>query len=281
MIGLCDLINEARILRRRGLSYAEIAKRLEAKGVKVSRVTVMRWCKGLHNPLNRMNAVRLDPSPELAYVIGVIFGDGSVSFKRKGYKYRIRLKVIDREFAEEFKRCLEALGLKPSIRLERDRTRCDRWCVEANSKILYEFLRQPKEKLFEVVRKHSVEFLRGFFDSEGTVGLCEKYRSLYIGAANYDIEVLKFARNLLKQLRIHSKIYKMKRKGDLSKIRGKIYRYKSDLFILVIRRRADVKRFIETVGFSIQRKMTKAKKALEVLKYSSNIMRSSQNNLKE
>lgn len=86
-----------------------------------------------------MNSVRLEPSLKLAYVIGVMFGDGSVSFRKSGrsYKYRIRLKVVDREFAEEFKRCLEALGLKPSLRLERDRSRCDRWCVEANSNMSF------------------------------------------------------------------------------------------------------------------------------------------------
>ena len=117
MFDLEKLVDDVRTLREKGLSYSKIAKILQAKGIKVSKVTVMRWCKGLHDPRNRLNSVKLDPSPELAYVIGVIFGDGSVSFKKRDYKYRIRLKVVDREFAEEFKRCLEALGLKPSLRL--------------------------------------------------------------------------------------------------------------------------------------------------------------------
>lgn len=176
MIDLKNLIAEIKELRERGLSYSEIARTLESKGVKVSRVTVMRWCKGLHDPFNRMNSVRLEPSPELAYIIGVTFGDGSTSFRKSGrsYKYRVRLKVVDREFAEEFKRCLEVIGLKPSLRFERNRARCDRWCVEANSKMLYEFLKQPKEKLFEVAEKFPAEFLRGFFDSEDCVSWNEK-----------------------------------------------------------------------------------------------------------
>jgi len=267
MIGLCDLINEARILRRRGLSYAEIAKRLEAKGVKVSRVTVMRWCKGLHNPLNRMNAVRLDPSPELAYVIGVIFGDGSVSFKRKGYKYRIRLKVVDKEFAEEFKRCLEALGLKPSIRLERDRTRCDRWCVEANSKILYEFLSQPKKKLFEIARLFPTEFLKGFFDSEGCVYWNECKKKLLITAGNYDLELLQFVQKLLASLSIHSKIYLQAYKGKSIRIRNEYYEYKQDFYRLDIYRRSAVTEFAKNVGFTISRKAKKLKDKLKYLGY--------------
>ncbi len=265
MIDLEGLIKEVKELREKGLSYSEIARILRDRGIRVSRVTVMRWCKGLHNPLNRMNSVKLDPSPELAYVIGVIFGDGSVSFKRKEYKYRIRLKVVDKEFAEEFKRCLEALGLKPSLRLERDRSRCDRWCVEANSKMLYEFLKQPKEKLFEVAKKYPVEFLRGFFDSEGCVEWNKEHKTLSISASNYDLNVLEFSRDLLKRLSIHSRIYRIKRRGQISRIRGRTYQYNSDLYLLRIYRRADVRMYIRTVGFTIRRKLEKAINALKIL----------------
>jgi len=248
-------IEEARALRQKGLSYSEIARILRAKGVKVSRVTVMRWCKGLHDPRNRLNSVKLDPSPELAYVIGVIFGDGSVSFKKRDYKYRIRLKVVDREFAEEFKRCLEALGLKPSLRLERDRTRCDRWCVEANSRILYEFLTQPKERLFEVAKEYPAEFLRGFFDSEGTVYINPKDpRIARVRASNYDLELLEFMKALLLDLGIYSTIYITKKKGDRSNIRGKIYRYRKDFYTIDISRKDSVKKFAINVGFTIKRK---------------------------
>ncbi len=267
MIDLKNLIDEVRELRDRGLSYSEIARTLESKGVKVSRVTVMRWCKGLHDPFNRMNSAKLEPSPELAYIVGVMFGDGSTSFRKSGrsYKYRIRLKVVDKEFAEEFKRCLEEVGLKPSLRFERNRARCDRWCVEANSKILYEFLRQPKDKLFEVAEKYPAEFLRGFFDSEGSVCWNEKCKTLVIDASNCDEEILTFARNLLQSLDIHSKIYKTKRKGQKVKIRDRVYSYSSDMYSLRIHRRRDVARFAKTVGFTIKRKMQTLTYALTIL----------------
>ena len=41
-----------------------------------------------------------EPSPELAYVIGVEQGDGSIN--RKGYNRRIRLHSVDPEFVKEF-----------------------------------------------------------------------------------------------------------------------------------------------------------------------------------
>ncbi len=265
MIDFEKLVDEVKELRERGFSYSEIARTLEANGINVSRVTVMRWCKGLHDPRNRMNSVRLDPSPELAYIVGVMFGDGSVGFRRAGrsYRYRIRLKVVDREFAEEFKRCLEVIGLKPSLRLERDRSRCDRWCVEANSKLLYEFLKQPKEELFKVARMYPVEFLRGFFDSEGCVEVWKEHRVMAISASNYDLEILKFAGSLLGQLGIHSRIYRIKKRGLVSKIREDTYRYSSDLYSLKIYRLDDIRRYVSIIGFTIRRKLEKAKNLLK------------------
>ncbi len=53
MIDLENLINEVKELRERELSYSEIARILRGRGIKVSGVTVMRWCKGLHNPLEQ------------------------------------------------------------------------------------------------------------------------------------------------------------------------------------------------------------------------------------
>ncbi len=267
MIDFEKLIDEVRMLRNKGLSYSEIARMLEANGIKVSRVTVMRWCKGLHDPRNRLNLVRLEPSPELAYIIGVIFGDGSVSFRKSGrsYNYRIRLKVVDKEFAEEFYECLRSIGLKPSFRLERDRTRCDRWCVEANGKLLYEFLKQPKEKLFDVARQFPTEFLRGFFDSEGCVYWNERRKRLLITASNYDLELLQFVQKLLASLNIHSKIYLQAYEGKSVRIRDEYYEYKQDFYRLDIYRLSAVAEFAKSVGFTIPRKAEKLRDKLRFL----------------
>ncbi len=262
---ILKVMNEIRELRSRNLSYSGIVKKLKSKGIKISKATVIRWYKGLHNPFNRMKYVKLEPSPELSYIIGVMFGDGSISFGRSGrsYKYRIRLKVIDKEFAEEFKRCLEALGLNPSLRLERDKTRTDRWCVEVCSKSLYMFLKQPKEKLFEIAREFSKEFLRGFFDSEGSVSWDRKRKKLSVRACNYDLELLYFVQELLALLNIHSKIYVQAREGKIVKIRNKYYSYKQNLYSIDIYRREAVIKFARIIGFTISRKAEKLKNCLE------------------
>jgi len=262
-------IEDVRRLKAKGLSYSKIVQELRSKGVKVSKATVIRWCKGLHDPFNRMNRVKLEPSPELSYVIGAFFGDASVNLDNagKGYKYRIRLKVVDKEFAEEFKRCLEAIGLKPSLRLERDKNRCDRWCVTAFSKSLYLFLKQPKEKLFDVAKEYPIEFLRGFFDSEGCVTWDKKRKKLSVRACNYDLELLYFVQKLLASLNIHSKIYLQAYEGKSVKIRDGYYEYKQDFFRLDIYRRYAVAEFTRKVGFTISRKSEKLKSCLDFLGY--------------
>lgn len=125
------------------------------------------------------------------------------------------------------------------------------------------FLKGPKERLFEVARMYPREFLRGFFDSEGSA-IVSKNRAR-IEASNYDLEVLKLCRELLKELDIHSKIYKTKRKGQTAVIRGETYQYSSDLFTLMIYRKDSVYKYTADVGFSIKRKQDKLLKYFKLL----------------
>jgi intein-encoded DNA endonuclease-like protein len=101
-------------LRRGGLTYkgiiGEIYRRYE---VRLSKSHISYWIRGAHNPYNgrRISSLELlKPSEELAYVIGAKVGDGYVSKKsrvRKGYNdVMIGLKAKDKEFVEEFDRCL-------------------------------------------------------------------------------------------------------------------------------------------------------------------------------
>lgn len=242
-------------LRENGLSYSQIvAEILKKLNVRVSKATVLRWCKGIHNTFNRMKRVNLDSSPALAYIIGVYFGDASL-LQKSDHRYAIRLKVIDREFAEVFAKALREIGLNPSVGFEREKTRSNRWYVEAYGKGLFMFLKGPKERLFDVARAYPREFLRGFFDSEGSV-IVTKNR-IRVEACNYDWEVLELCRKLLDNLGIHSKIYKTKQKGQTVAIRGKEYRYTSDLFTIKIYRIASVYRYMQEVGFTISRKQNK------------------------
>ncbi|NJD99341.1 DNA endonuclease [Thermococcus sp. LS1] len=252
-------------LRESGMSYSKIRETIMTEfNVSVSKATVLRWCKGTHNTFNKTKRVNLKPSPELAYIVGVYLGDASVS-ETGNYQYRIRLKVVDRDFAQNFERALRAMGANPRTGFERNRGRADRWWVEVTNKELFMFLKGPKERLSKTAGTYPKEFLRGFFDSEGTVVFNRKSRTLYVSASNYDLDVLTLCEELLKRLDIDSKIYLHRGKGTPVNIRGKMYQYNSDLYRITIQRRRSVFNFYRAVGFSIQRKQLKLKEALELL----------------
>jgi intein-encoded DNA endonuclease-like protein len=122
------------------MSYAKILETLRLEiGFKTSKGQLSEWLRKIHSPLGSANYFSPNPEPELAYVIGVGLGDGSLT--RKGYNRRIRLSAIDLEFVMEFDRCLSAV-----LNTRRHKPWFDKgkgtFAIEARSVLLYEFLRR-------------------------------------------------------------------------------------------------------------------------------------------
>jgi intein-encoded DNA endonuclease-like protein len=94
-------------------------------------------------------------------------GDGSLNLKR--YNYRIRLMANDKEFVQEFGRCLLRILATARHKLWKARGSED-YRLDVSSFMLYRFLRIPLQELRPWI-EHNQEcvsaFLRGFFDSEG------------------------------------------------------------------------------------------------------------------
>ena len=164
---ILELIDYVRLLRKRNFSYSQISKKIEVeRDIKISKSTIIRWCKNTNNPFNKIKFLDLSPSPELSYIIGVYFGDANIYYRKKTGAYYFRIKVVDREFAEVVKNSLIKIGLNPTVSYIEEKTRSNRWHVEASSKSLYKFLCQDKEEFFKIAEKYPEDFLRGFFDSE-------------------------------------------------------------------------------------------------------------------
>jgi DNA endonuclease len=97
-------------LRKDGLSYNQIIRRIEAENGAILRKShISGWINGKHKPFGYVTAFDATPCVELAYVIGVSLGDGSTISGKRNYSHKIKLRVIDKEFAEEFARCLGVL----------------------------------------------------------------------------------------------------------------------------------------------------------------------------
>lgn len=121
-----DLVHS---LRARGMSYGRIQERVSAdSGCFVSKGLISEWLRGIHKPLGSVNEFDQTASFELAYVIGVVLSDGNINVRK--YDREILLSVTDREYAEEFRRCLgRVVGGSSHTKVRRSDKR-NRWIVQ-------------------------------------------------------------------------------------------------------------------------------------------------------
>jgi intein-encoded DNA endonuclease-like protein len=257
------LYNDVVALRRCGLMYKGIIEEVWRRyGVRLSKSSISEWLRGIHSPYNgrRIPSLEmLEPSEELAYVVGVVLGDGYVGKKsrvRKGYNdVMIDLEAKDREFVEEFGRCLaKVLGRRP-IRPRYVKS-SGRYVVEVRSQTLYELLRKPVDlkrlkKYIEHCERCVAAFLRGFADSEGSV---DKRGYIYI--YNTDLRLLIYINELLRRLGIEltGPRISVQRGTVIHDPRtGKQYMAKKDCYYIYIRASSNAN-FYKYIGFTIKRK---------------------------
>jgi intein-encoded DNA endonuclease-like protein len=199
------------------------------------------------------------PSEELAYVIGVVLGDGYPKLKRRVRKVYndviIRLEAKDKEFVEEFARCLAKVLGRRQIRPRYVKS-SGRYVVEAESKTLYELLKKPVglERLRRYIKhceRWVAAFLRGFADSEGCVD-----KKGYIFILNTDLRPLMYIMDLLRGLNIESMgpILKATRGTVIRDPKtGKQYVTNMDCYYIYIRASSNANSY-KYIGFTIKRK---------------------------
>ena len=178
----------------------------------------------------------LDITPNLSYIIAVILGDGWI-YKR-GYCYFVCLQATDKIFCYKFKESLNKIGLKPSMF---KRKNC--WRVIASSKIFYEWFESLKDKdIEEIAKKYPIEFIRGFYESEGNFSIYKSKKYNFISSTitilNTNKEYINLIKELLEYLNFHPTLHKRNNKYG--------YGYKP-IWALSIARKLEVKRFLELI----------------------------------
>ncbi len=194
-----------------------IARKLRQDGYLVSLSTVKGWIAGRSSPYgpkpplplpaprpstHHPRRINLEPSVELAYIIGVVLGDGTATHDGN-YGKVIALRAKDEEFVREFARCLtKALGRENPVKVWFWKTQ-KLFVAKEYSVALYRLLHKPVDlgrlrPFIEHCEECMAAFLRGFADSEGSVdkGL------IYI--CNTNKELLNVVRGLLKRLGIEA-----------------------------------------------------------------------------
>ena len=260
-------------LKSQGLGYKRIIKRIGAEQkVKLHLSTLSYWFNNDVKLLGGENWFEEKPSRELSYLIGVMFGDGSITHNSKKQEYIIKLEAIDKDFVKKFSHCVSAV-------LDRERDypihknkRGPIYSTHARSKQLYYFIKCLKKdfsKAKPFIEVYPAEFIQGLADSEGCPCISASKRlSCRIGVAySTNLPLLEYAKMLLKrEYEIISAIRLHKQAGVTDSIIGgrQITRTK-DLYSLEIRPKLNMINFQSNVSFTIKRKREKLNDALEIL----------------
>lgn len=222
--------------------------------------------KETHSKIGDINTKQIKksaflPSKELAYLIGILNGDGSLNIK-KGKNYCYKLSVKDKDFAINFKNTIKKwCSLECCFYKRKDTYHKQGFYYEVmlNSKkvipILSKFYisKNKKRALKEIKyfinlkKEYKIEFLKGFFDSEGSI-----YKNKRILFFNKNKNLLNFCSELLEELKIKTKIYL--RKVKERKIRNKTILIPTEIFVLNIQSKKDIIKFCQIFNSSIKRK---------------------------
>ncbi len=228
-----DKLSMFEIARKYGCSQWVIRERLSKGQASLRKSTdFLEWrCPG------NSAIPDLRPSKVLSYVLGVIFGDGSVySFKDN---YSVSLDSANVEFCREFLIALKNIGLNPCMFKRRKRAI---WRTVATSKILCTWVKRlGRSDLRSIVTQLPKEFIKGFYESEGCAyqsidGESKKNKKYWhLVIVNTDEELIKLTKQLLELERY---------KPTLSE--SKPTRWKP-VWRLCILKQADVFRFFEEI----------------------------------
>jgi len=253
-------------LRKQGLKHKEIQRRIYEKyGKRISQPLISYWVNREHHPLGKVNKFDEKPSPELGYVIGAMLSDGCLYFN--GEDYLLWLRVNDKEYAEEFGRCIaKILGKKDSYKPFWNEKR-KQWIVVACSIQLFKFLNKSLEELkpyIEYSKETAASFLRAIFDGEGSiyVKIKGRKRRRQLHLYNTDEKLLSYIQYLLKRFfDIDSTLHLATRKGNITYCPNGVYKSTKNCYYLYIRAKS-LFDFYKHIGFTIRRKQRRLLKAI-------------------
>lgn len=207
-----------------------------------------------------LREVSLKPSPELSYIIGVLFGDGTLDVGKRGERqrnvYEVSLTQKDLEFAEAFnKAACKILGKKEPYKINFWQNKYYR--VRVHSKVLVEFL-QPRqlERFTDIIKAYPVDFIKGFADSEGSVTISAYKSKLKFGERTYLYCIIAVTNASIKVIK----------KSKERVIENRIVHFRRDAYDLLIRKLSSIEKFQQLIGFRVTTKDRKLEDFLKLKK---------------
>jgi intein-encoded DNA endonuclease-like protein len=139
-------------LEEDGLSYNQSSRRRKPNGGRAVRVAALRLDDRQSRAIRQCQGLLRHSLPRTRLRLRVKMGAASMRVSRD-HDCEIKLRVIDKEFAEEFPKCLSViLGRNPPRARRHEKTNA--WQTEVSSLPLQNFLRQPLGDLARIVRAH-------------------------------------------------------------------------------------------------------------------------------
>lgn len=180
------------------MSYNGIRKRMIRAGIERRTISEGLIVKCRTRPTDPN--LNLAMTPNLAYILGVCYGDGSVCRYydkwSKGYRYVISLEVPEKELALSFKAALEKHEFKPKLSYYLPK---NVYRVRQYSKGFYNWFKAISlgdlTNLFQDA-SYATGFIRGFYESEGCL---YHGTDIQLSIANTNLEVLKLIGASLKR----------------------------------------------------------------------------------
>lgn len=183
-------------------NFGKLSDREMARKLGIGKTAVNRWCKelGLQHIKHSANENYFSKwSPEMAYILGIVFSDGNISWNvKKSYNaLTITAAEKDKDHLEKIRLKLEST--KPLLYS----TQTESYRLIINSKkicqILMKFGVVPNKSLIvkfpKVPKKYLKDFIRGIIDGDGTVRYVNRKKSPY-----FEITVSSGSKNFLESL---------------------------------------------------------------------------------
>jgi len=206
---------------------------------------------------------RPELTKDLAWWVGVVKGDGNVNSKN-GF---IRLGVREREFRDKWASVGRLLfGIEPKVR-DFIKDKKPFYQAQFNSIKLVEYLKENfgffGRYIWNIPNKVKSNkpdilfgFLRGLFDSEGSMKFYGRERGTVISLVSVRKECIFEIKTLLKKFNIKSRIKPYKRKDR-----------KNTYYILYIGGFDNISKFAKNINFSISRKNNKLSSYLNYITF--------------
>lgn len=178
-------------LHEKGLGYHRIHKLIP----QIPLSTIGRWIYTDDTPDYSKNHPNLSESPALAYIFGVLYGDGYTCIHKS--QYNVGLRVKDKEFADAFCGAMNRVNLYPGIWFQEGKY----YRAVVGSKIFVRWFRRLHLKDIENLSSgYEVDFIRGFYDSEGSLSPRSRGKTFQITMSNTNLELVQLVQKIMAKL---------------------------------------------------------------------------------